>query len=90
MTTTSAGDIIAIVIVPVIALAFWLGMMFYVSSHPQWRSQARADADFTHALAGGVPAQRLSSAGPVVPRQHPATVAGEVTAEQARSTGTPR
>jgi hypothetical protein len=90
MTTTAAGDIIAIVIVPVVALAFWLSMMFYVSSHPQWRSQAPADADYTHALAGEVPAQSLSGAGPVVPRQRPETVAGEVTAEQARSTRTPR
>jgi hypothetical protein len=82
MITTNAGDIIAIVIVPVIALAFWLSMMFYVNSHPLWRSQAQADADSTHALAGSVPAQRLSGTGPVVPGQRPGTVAGEVTAEQ--------
>lgn len=82
MITTNAGDIIAIVIVPVIALAFWLSMMFYASSHPQWRSQAPADADSAHALAGSVPAQRLSSPGPVVPGQRPGTVAGEITAEQ--------
>jgi hypothetical protein len=85
MITTNAGDIIAIVIVPVIVLAFWLSMMFYVSSHPQWRSQAQADADSAHALAGSVPAQRLGRTGPVVPGQRPGTVAGEVTAEQPRA-----
>jgi hypothetical protein len=84
MITTNAGYIAAIVIVPVIVLAFWLSMMFYVNSHPQWRGQASADADSAHALVGSVPTQRLSSPGPVVPGQRPGTVAGEVTADQPR------
>ena len=41
--TGAAGDIIPIVIVPVVALAFWLVMMYRANSHPQWGSQAPAD-----------------------------------------------
>ena len=50
--TATAGDVIATVIVPVVALAFWLGMMFYASSHPQWGSQAPADAVPSPGTAG--------------------------------------
>ena len=59
MSGTTA-ELIPIVIVPVVILVFWLGMMFYVNSHPQWGGQARADTVSMHALAGSVPAQRLS------------------------------
>jgi hypothetical protein len=86
MTGTTA-DIIPIVIVPVVALVFWLGMMFHVSSHPQWGSQAAADAASAHALEGSVPAQRLSSPGPVVPGQRPGTAADDVAIERARGRG---
>ena len=89
MTGTTA-DIIPIVIVPVVALVFWLGMMFYVNSHPRWGSQAPADTVSTHALEGSVPAQRLSRPGPVVPGQRPGTYAGEVIPEQARASETRR
>ena len=65
----TTGDIIPIVIIPVLVLAFWLVMMFHVNSHPRWGSQARADAVSTHALEGSVPAQRLSGPGPVIPGQ---------------------
>ena len=75
----TTSDIIPIVIVPVIALAFWLIVMFHAASHPQWRNQAPADTVSAHALEGGVPAQRLSSPGAVVPGQRPDTAAGEVT-----------
>jgi hypothetical protein len=89
MSGTTA-DIIPIVIVPVVALAFWLVMMFYANSHPGWGSQTPADTVSAHAVEGSVPAQRLSSPGPVVPGQRPGTVAGEVTPEQARASETRR
>jgi hypothetical protein len=79
----TTSDIIPIVIVPVVALAFWLGIIFHAASHPQWGRQAPADTGSTHAMEGGVPAQRLSSPGPVVPGQRPGT-ADEVTAGQAQ------
>jgi hypothetical protein len=80
MSGTTA-DIIPIVIVPVLALAFWLAVMFHSASHPQWRSQAQADAVSTHALEGSVPAQHLGRPGPLVPGQGPGTAADEVTHE---------
>lgn len=83
--TGTTSDIIPIVIVPVVALAFWLVMMFHANSHPQWGSQAPADTVSTHTLEGSVPAQRLSSPGPVVPGQRPGTAADDVTPEQARA-----
>jgi hypothetical protein len=61
--TGTGSDIIAIVIVPVVVLAFWLGMMFHVSSHPQWRHQAQADDAATRAPEVGVPPQRPVSPG---------------------------
>ena len=69
--TGTTGGIIPIVIVPVLLLAFWLIIVFHANSHPQWGSQAPADTDSTRALEGSVPAQRLSSPGPVVPGQRP-------------------
>ena len=86
-TTT---DIIPIVIVPVVALAFMLGMIFYANSHPRWGTQAPADSVATHGLEGSVPTQRLSSPGPVVPGQRPGTAADEVTSEQAWASETRR
>jgi hypothetical protein len=83
--TGTTGDIIPIVIVPVVALAFWLVMMYYAASHPRWGSQAPADTVSTHALEGSVPAQRLSSPGPAVPGQRPGTAAHEVTPEQTQA-----
>jgi hypothetical protein len=65
--TGTTGDIIPIVIVPVVALAFWLAMMYYVASHPRWGRQAPKDTASTHAPQGSVPAQRRTSPGPVVP-----------------------
>jgi hypothetical protein len=79
----TTGDIIPIVIVPVLALAFWLIMIFHASSHPQWASQVRAGTASRHALEGSVPAQRLSTPGPVVPGPRPGAAAGEITPEQA-------
>ena len=84
MSGTNA-DLIPIIIIPVLALAFMLGMIFYANSHPQWGSQAPADTVSTHALEGGSPAQRLSSPGPVVPGQPLGTAADEVPPEQARA-----
>jgi hypothetical protein len=83
--TGSTGDLIPIVIVPVLALAFWLVMMFHAASHPRWGSQAPADTVSTHALEGSVPAQRLSSPGPVVPGQRSGSAADEVTPERVRA-----
>jgi hypothetical protein len=83
--TGTAGDIIPIAIVPVVLLAFWLVMMFRANSHPQRAGKAPADAASAHALEGSVPAQRLSSPGPVVPRPRPGAAAEEVTPEQARA-----
>jgi hypothetical protein len=83
--TGTTGDIIVIIIVPVLALAFMLGMVYYADSHPQWGSQAPADTVSTHALEGSIPAQRLSSPRPVVPGQRPGTDADEVAPEQARA-----
>ena len=62
MSGTNA-DLIPIIIIPVAALAFMLGMIFYANSHPQWGSQAPADTVSMHALDGGIQAQRLSSVG---------------------------
>ena len=89
MTGTTA-DLIPIIIVPVIALAFMLVMVNYANSHPQWSGQAPADTVSTRPLEGGVPAQRLSSPGPVVPGQRLGTAAGDVTREQARASETRR
>ena len=86
----TTGDIIPIVIVPVVALAFWLIVMFHVNSHPQWGSQAPPDAVSTHAVEGSVPAQHLSSAGPVAVGQRPGTAADEVAPEQPRAGDTRR
>jgi hypothetical protein len=87
MSGTNA-DLIPIIIIPVAALAFMLGMIFYANSHPQWGSQAPADTVSTHALEGGIPAQRLSSPGPVVAGQRLGTAADEVPPEQARASET--
>jgi hypothetical protein len=87
MSGTNA-DLIPIIIIPVAALAFMLGMIFYANSHPQWGSQAPADTVSTHALEGGMPAQRLSSPGPVVPGQRLGIAADEVPPEQARASET--
>jgi hypothetical protein len=76
--TGTTGDIIPIVIVPVVALAFCLVMIYYSDSHPRWGRQPPADTVSTHALEGSVPAQRLSSHGPVVPGQRPGPAADEV------------
>ena len=88
--TGTAGDIVPIVIVPVVVLAFWLVMMHHANSHPRWGSRAPAAAVTTHALAGSVPAQRLSSPGLVVPGQRPGAAADEVAPEQARASETRR
>jgi hypothetical protein len=87
MSGTNA-DLIPIIIIPVVALAFMLGMIFYANSHPQWASQAPADTVSTHGLEGGIRAQRLSSPGPVVPGQPLGTAADEVLPEQARASET--
>jgi hypothetical protein len=87
MSGTTA-DIIPIVIVPVVALAFMLVMVNYANSHPQWGSQAPADTVSTHALEGSIPAQRLSSPGPVVPGQRLGTAADEAAPKQARTSET--
>ncbi len=78
--TGSTGNIIFIVIVPVVALAFWLVMIFRANSHPRWGRQV-PDTVVTHALESTVPAQRLSSPGPspIVPGQRSGTAAEEVT-----------
>jgi hypothetical protein len=89
MTGTTA-DLIPIIIVPVVALAFMLVMVNWANSHPQWGSQAPADTVSTHPLGGGVPAQRLGSPGPVVPSQPLGTVADEVASEQPRASETRR
>ena len=86
--TGTAADIIPIVIVPVLALTFMLGMVYYANSHPQWGNQTPTETVSTHALEGGVSAQRLSSPMPVVPGQRPGTGADEVTSEQARASET--
>ena len=88
--TGTTGDIIPIVIVPVVALAFCLVMIYYADSHPGWGSQAPSDTVSTRALQGSVPAQRLSSPGPVVPGQRPGTAADEGSPEQARASETQR
>jgi hypothetical protein len=84
----TTGDIIPIVIVPVVALAFWLVMIYHADSHPLWGSQARADAVSRRALEDSAPAQRLSSPGSVVPGQRPGTAADDVSAGQARASET--
>jgi hypothetical protein len=71
--TGTTRDLIPIVIVPVVALVYWLIMIYRANSHPQWGSQAPADTVSTHALEGSVPAQRPSSPGQTVPGQRPGT-----------------
>jgi hypothetical protein len=88
--TGTTGDIIPIVIVPVLILGFWLVIIFYANSHPRWGSQAPAETVSTHALAGSVPGQRPSSPEPAVPGQRPGTAADEVTRGQASVGETPR
>jgi hypothetical protein len=88
--TGTTGDLIPIIIVPVVALAFMLVMVNYANSHPRWGSQAPADTVSTHPLEGSIPAQRLSSPGPVVPGQRLGAAAGEVAPEQARTSETRR
>jgi hypothetical protein len=83
--TGTTGDIIPIIIVPVVALAFCLVMIYYADSHPRWGRQPPADTVSTRALEGSVPAQRLSSPGPVVPGQRPGTTADEIAPEQVRA-----
>jgi len=88
MSGTNA-DLIPIIIIPVVALVFMLGMIFYANSHPQWgSSQAPADAVSTHAMEGGISAQRLSSPGPVVPGERLDRAADEGAAEQVRASET--
>ena len=41
--TGTTTDIIPIVIIPIVVLAFWLVMLYHAASHPQWGSHARAD-----------------------------------------------
>jgi hypothetical protein len=89
MSGTTA-DIIPIVIVPVVALAFMLVMVNYANSHPQWRSQAPPDTVSTRALEGSIPAQRLSNPGPVVPGQRLGPAADEVAPEQGPTSETRR
>jgi hypothetical protein len=83
-------DLIPIIIVPVVALAFMLVMVNYANSHPQWGSRAPADTVSMHALEGSISAQRPSSLGPVVPGQRLSTAADEVAPEQARTSETHR
>lgn len=86
--TGTAGDIVPIVIVPVLALAYMLVMVYYANSHPQWGNQPPAETGSTHALEGSVPTQHQSSPGPVVPGQPLGTGADEVTREQAQASET--
>jgi hypothetical protein len=84
MTGTTA-DFIPIIIIPVLALAFCLIMIYHADSHPRWGSQTPADTISPNALEGSVPAQRLSSPRSVVPGQRVGTAADEVTPERARA-----
>jgi len=89
MTGTTA-DLIPIIIVPVIALAFMLVMVNHANSHPQWGSQAPAGTASTHPLEGSIPAQSLSSPGPVIPGQRLGAAADEAAPGQARASETGR
>jgi hypothetical protein len=82
--TGTAGDIIPIVIVPVLALAYMLGMVYYANSHPQWGNQPPTETGSTHTLEGSVPTQHLSSPRSAVPGQSLGADADEVTREQAQ------
>ena len=73
MSGTTA-DIIPIVIVPLVLLAFALVMIFHADSHPRWGSQAPADTATAHAVEDSIPAQRLSGPGRVIPGQPPEEV----------------
>jgi hypothetical protein len=86
--TGTTGDLIPIIIVPVVALAFCLVMIYYADSHPRWGSQAPPDTVSTRTLEGSVPAQHLSGPGPVIQGQRPGTTVDEAAPEQARARGT--
>jgi hypothetical protein len=88
--TGTTGDIIAIVIVSVVALATWLIMVYYANAHPRWGGQPPAQPVDRHAVGGAVPPQRLSTPGPPVPGQRQGTAADELTPEQARAGETRR
>jgi hypothetical protein len=88
--TGTTGDIIAIIIVPIVVLAFWLVMMYHADSHPRWGSQAAADIVSANALDGSAPAQHLINPGPVVPGQRTGTAANAVTPEQVQASAAPR
>ncbi|HEX4865187.1 MAG TPA: hypothetical protein VFV02_14045 [Acidimicrobiales bacterium] len=86
--TGTAGDIIPIVIVPVLALAFLLVMVYYANSHPQWANQPPTETGSAHTLEGSGPTQRLSSPRTVIAGQRLDTEANEVTPEQAQASET--
>ena len=89
MTGTNA-DIAVIIPVAVILLAVWLIAVYYANAHPRWRTQEPAESTEARALGGTVPAQRLSSPGPVVPGQRADAAADERSPEQARAGETGR
>jgi hypothetical protein len=51
----TGNDIIFIVIVPVICLAFMLGMIYHSASHPEWRNQMDDRRDAIAAQRGRQP-----------------------------------
>jgi len=67
--TGSTGDIVTIMIVALIALAFMLSVVYYADSHPGWRGQARAGAApglerSGSAYEGAVPPARADAVPP--------------------------
>jgi len=86
----TTADLIPIIIIPVVALAFMLVMVNYANSHPQWGSRAPADTDSTHPLEGAIPAQHLSTPGAVIPGRRLGTAADDLTPEQAPASETRR
>jgi hypothetical protein len=79
----SNAAIAAIIPVAVLLLSGWLLAVYHANSHPRWGNQPSADSFAPQALEGTVPAQRLSSPGPVVPGQR-VGAADELTPDQAQ------
>ena len=93
--TGSTGDIVAIMIVALIALAFMLSVVYYADSHPGWRGQARAGAApglerSGSAYEGAVPPARADAVPPARGGAVPPGRGGEAPDPREAAVPTPR
>ena len=93
--TGSTGDIVTIMIVALIALAFMLSVVYYADSHPGWRGQARAGAApglerSGSAYEGAVPPARADAVPPARGGAVPPGRGGEAPDPREAAVPTPR